>query len=132
MIIGVTGGRDYDDRARVFQILDHYHAEFGIKLVVHGACNDPAQESALRGADRWAEEWAKAREVPYLGYPAPWAYRGKAAGPWRNGQMAVGGNDGTVPPLFPVPERWLVFPGGRGTADMKCKAAAVGAGVDEV
>jgi hypothetical protein len=40
----------------------------------------------LCGADRWAKEWARERQVPYLGMPARWAAEGNGAcatGAWR-------------------------------------------------
>lgn len=75
----VTGSRDYKDRDTVWGVLDDLDREGGISVVVHGA--------AKTGADSLAEWWAKARSVPYLGYPADWRNEGKAAGPLRNRKM---------------------------------------------
>jgi len=38
----------------------------------------------LCGADRWAEEWARERQVLYLGMPARWTAEGNGAGLRRN------------------------------------------------
>lgn len=99
----VCGGRDYSDDEAVFEILDKLHEKRGIGLIVHGAAP---------GADSLAEQWAKARQVPYIGFPAEWNKKGKAAGPERNREM-----------LMTQPDGLIAFPGGTGTEDM-VKAAA--------
>jgi hypothetical protein len=110
----VCGGRDYADRARAFHELDAMHAEETIRLVIHGACAD--HEGRLRGADRFAEEWAIAREVPYAGVPARWKLYGRGAGPRRNGEML----------MLWSPDAVLALPGGSGTADMVRRAEQFG------
>lgn len=84
----VTGGRRYADRAAAFAALDKAHSKNPITLVIHGACH-PKDSIQLSGADRWAQEWAMEREIPYLGMPAKWTTEGDAAGPLRNGRMAA-------------------------------------------
>jgi hypothetical protein len=113
----VTGGRNYADRAYVFRVLDEIHAETPIGLILHGACgwngdDDEREESALRGADRWANEWGATRRVAVFALAAKWTTHGRAAGPIRNGGLAAYGADLAV-----------AFPGGSGTADMvrKCE-----------
>ena len=113
MRILVCGGRDYDDWKAVYAALDRLHAERGITLIIHGACQ---QKGMLAGADRWAEKWAQDREVPYVGVPARWAEGGNKAGPERNARML---NEWR-------PDGVMAFPGGRGTNDMKVKAKAAG------
>ena len=68
--------------------MDEIHATTPITLVIHGACTD-RETKKLTGADRWAEEWAIEREVPYMGVPARWTKEGRSAGPRRNGRMAA-------------------------------------------
>jgi hypothetical protein len=109
MILLVCGGREYRDRAHVFDTLDLIHAKRGIGLLVHGACTKG-------GADILAELWAKAREVPYLGHPARWRIDGKAGGGRRNQAMLDRWK----------PEGVLAFPGGSGTADMIRRAELAG------
>lgn len=99
MRVLVSGGRGYSNRKLVFEILDEFHSETGIDLLIHGAAP---------GADSLAEEWAKKRQVAYLGVPAKWDAFGKAAGPKRNRMMVEKAH----------PEHAFVFPGGKGTADM--------------
>jgi hypothetical protein len=45
--------------------MDEIHATTPVTLVIHGACTD-RETKKLTGADRWAEEWAIEREVPYM------------------------------------------------------------------
>lgn len=111
MRVLVTGGRDYNNRARVFRELTQLHNERPITLVIHGACTAP-HTTDLRGADLWAQEWAVFQQVPYVGHPAPWIKYGHRAGPKRNGDMIV---------LW-KPELVLAFPGSCGTADRVHKA----------
>lgn len=113
-VIIVTGGRDYADRDRVFAALDLAHARTPITLLVHGACVD-RHTGELQGADRWADEWARARGVPVEPHPADWLTWGKAAGPMRNKQMAEAGAHGCI-----------AFPGGRGTTNMVRNAERCG------
>lgn len=116
----MTGGRDYADRSRVFVTLDEMHAADPFALLIHGACVDRFKK--LRGADRWAEEWALAREVPYIGVPAKWHSHAYAAGPVRNRDILADWNPGVV----------IAFPGGTGTADMVRKAEHAGVPVVRV
>ena len=97
----VCGGRDFSDRDLVFRTLDAVLKKHGdAKLaIIHGAC---------AGADLLAEEWAKNREVPYIGVPARWKKIGISAGPERNKRM----RDTTSP------DACIAFRGGKGTRGM--------------
>lgn len=104
MRVIVCGGRDYRDRAKVFESLDRLHAEKGIACVIHGACPT--------GADKFADEWAKERGIEVEPYMADWIRLGSWAGPARNQDMRDKAKaDGVV-----------AFPGNQGTADM-CRRA---------
>ena len=110
----VCGGRDFLDVAYLFAVMDHYHREAGAFECVIQGCT--------RGADTLAGEWADARNVPVLPFPADWDNLGNAAGPIRNGQMLREGH-----PHFVV-----AFPGRAGTEDMKRQARRAGVPVLEV
>ncbi len=117
----VCGGRDYTDRVRVFAVLDEIHAATPIGMVRHGACGwdgDDAvfDKAKLRGADRWAHEWAVERKVGVFSIAALWRRHGRKAGPLRNSALAETRAD-----------LCIAFPGGRGTADMV--GCAMGAGI---
>lgn len=112
------GGRDYDDRSAVFRALDALHRRHANLTVLHGACCDRKDPTQLTGADRWAQEWAQVRQLPYIGVPARWAMHGDSARPQRNGRM-----------LMYLPNGVVAFRGGDGTEDMCRQAAAAGLSV---
>lgn len=103
MIVLVTGGRDIVHEKRIHSVLDAYHAEHPITLLIHGGA---------AGADLLANMWATKNEVNCLRVPAKWKkYGGKSAGPRRNHEML---NLGYV-----KPDICFAFPtGGPGTANM--------------
>lgn len=111
-VVLVCGGRDYADRERVRQVLLEGHLRERIGLLVHGGAD---------GADRLADEWARANCVHVAEVRALWSHLGKAAGPIRNGVM-----------LLLRPDVVVAFPGGHGTADMVRQARAAGVRVVEV
>src|ERR1700744_5243367 len=111
----VTGGRFYKDCRHVFEELEDLLATYGEIHVVHGACCTKESPQSLRGADRWAQEWAQVNQMPYTGIPARWMQYGKAAGAMRNRQMAKLRIDLV-----------LAFPGGTGTSNMVDEATQAG------
>lgn len=98
MKILVCGGRDYRDEASADRALNAAHAKQPISMVIEGGA---------RGADELARRWARNNGVHSATVPALWTAKGKAAGHLRNEAM-----------LALVPDAAIVFPGGRGTADM--------------
>ncbi len=62
-VLLVCGGRDYADRARVWQVLDRTARRVEITAVRHGAAT---------GADSLAGEWAVARGYTPDPCPADW------------------------------------------------------------
>lgn len=105
--LAVTGGRDYQDEARVFAALDLVRAKRGDLFLILGCA---------RGADALARKWALARSQSHRVLRAHWKEMGPAAGPERNARMVA-----------EQPQGLCAFPGGDGTADMtqKCRAAGV-------
>jgi hypothetical protein len=106
MRVLVCGGRNYNDKAKVFEILNFVHARQPILTIVEGGAS---------GADHLASQWAIANGVPDESHPAEWNRLGAAAGPIRNASMLATGINLVI-----------ALPGGRGTADMVAKAAAAG------
>lgn len=109
MRVLVCGGRDFDDRACVYRVLD----EVKPSLVINGAAN---------GADWLSTEWATERGVRVKEFKADWRLHGRAAGPMRNSKMLNQGN----------PDLVIAFKGGAGTADMKARARKAGVQVREI
>ena len=104
----VCGGRNYEDQAMVFGVLDMECEAGPINAIIQGDCPT--------GADKLARLWAYSRNEHCDNYPADWRTHGKAAGPIRNQQMLGEGR----------PTKVFAFPGGRGTADMIRRAKAAG------
>lgn len=84
-----------------------------VHKIIHGGA---------RGADALAGEWAECFGVPFRVFPANWDRDGKAAGPIRNQRMIDEGK----------PDLVIVFPGGRGTADMVMRARKAGITIREI
>ena len=109
MKILVCGGRHYEDRAAVERILTALDPD---EVVTGGAT----------GVDFWAYNWARNTGLIRHVYPANWDRHGRAAGPIRNQVML----DREEPDLV------VVFPGGRGTADMARKAEEAGVKIKRI
>ena len=95
MRVLVCGDRRWTDREELFEVLDDFHAHWGITQIIEGCAN---------GADRIAgwpcpgvklqkgqpiplPGWGVLRGVPVDHNPAEWHVHGKAAGPIRNMNM---------------------------------------------
>lgn len=105
----VSGGRDYNEAERIWNLLDRLHKARGIDLICTGACK-------YGGADLHAENWAKSREVDYVGLPAKFGRGGPKEGPKRNRRMIETCD----------PDLALCFPGGKGTASLMREAKKAG------
>ncbi len=104
----VCGGREYDDRDRIWNTLTALDAECRIDVVIHGAASGADTEGML-----WAQAMPGRKHAPFA---AVWPAHGRAAGPIRNQRMLDEGK----------PDLVVAFPGGRGTADMVRRARAAG------
>jgi hypothetical protein len=99
MRVLVCGGRDYEDSVRVNEVLDEFHSNTPITLLIEGGA---------RGADSLADRWAVHNYIPSMTFNAEWDKYGKAAGMIRNQKMLDVGKPDVV----------IAFPGGRGTSNM--------------
>src|SRR6059058_4985184 len=70
----VTGSRNWTNYPAVCATLD----SLDVASLDHGDCP---------GADRFADRWAKLRDVPHHAHPADWGRLGRRAGPLRNIEM---------------------------------------------
>lgn len=114
MRVLVCGGRDYNDRATIYRVLDEIHARTPVRCIIGGGAT---------GADHIGAIWAFSRNIPdFVRFDADWKLYDKAAGPIRNQQMLDEGK----------PDLVVAFPGGKGTADMVRRAEAAGVKVAKV
>jgi hypothetical protein len=114
----VCGGRDYEDRSRVFHVLDKALRAATLAerpfVLIHGGA---------RGADSLSGLWATARQVSDVRvYEADWNTHKKAAGPIRNRLMLKNESPHVI----------IAFEGGNGTADMIRQGKKAGVPVYEV
>ena len=113
MRVLVCGGRDYADRAQVFEVLDNLLVEHEIEFLVHGG--EP-------GADTLAAEWAVRRDVKQIFCSAAWSRAGRDPELVRLHRMfEVLLRDGAC--------MVVAFPGGFGTAAVVERARAHGVSV---
>lgn len=110
MRVVVTGGRDYVDEATVDRELT--------KIVQSSKGRDLVFiNGGARGLDTLVMDWCEAHGIPCITMFAPWkSHYGKRSGPVRNQWMID----------FCMPTYGIVFPGGRGTADMHARIKAAG------
>lgn len=119
----VCGDRNFRDKDWLFAEMDKLRAEIGDFAVVTGGqrqWNRGRRE--WEGADHYAEEWARARNLWYLGLTPDWSLPHYSGGPIRNRRMLA-----EAKPLGVV-----AFPGGKGTADMIRAAGEAGVKVREI
>lgn len=100
MKIIVAGGRDFIPSKAAEKFLFNMLTALKPDIIVSGGCS---------GADRFGEIMAKRLNIPVKVFNADWS-EGKAAGPRRNGRMAL------------YADCIILFPGGRGTSDMRKQA----------
>lgn len=76
----VCGSRDYQDKDKLYRVLDKCFAQLGNRmLIISGGAT---------GADTLARQWAVEQRVDHIILYAKWDTEGKGAGPIRNRRMA--------------------------------------------
>ena len=114
MRVLVCGGRDYADHGTIWRTMDGIRERTSFSTLIEGGAT---------GADMWCRKWAKCQHgMEIETHLADWRKHGRAAGPLRNQRMLDEGR----------PDLVVAFPGGRGTADMVCRARAAGIEVREI
>jgi len=100
--IGVTGGRYYKNKEKVWKVLNQAYSTLGDRMFLVVGC--------APGLDRYARWWADENLKPdmHKTFYADWDNLGKAAGHRRNYAMLQSGLD-----------MLIQFPGGPGTANMR-------------
>lgn len=119
MKVIVCGGRDYWDSHRLERVMDTLDQT--LSLVDGKEAFTTVITGGAPGADLLAKRWAEARGKEVVTCHALWKELGKKAGPMRNQFMVDVGADLVV-----------VFPGGRGTADLVRRAEKAGIPVKKV
>lgn len=79
MKVIVAGSRDFDEKNRIWRLLDRLYDKYPDLEIVSGLA---------RGPDTIGKHWAEFNNVPVHEFPANWNKYGKAAGYRRNEQMA--------------------------------------------
>lgn len=74
----IAGGRDFNDRELLFDVLNKVILNRSISEVVSGKA---------KGADTLGEEWAQMNSIKVSEFPANWELYGKGAGHKRNKEM---------------------------------------------
>lgn len=101
----IAGGRSFEGDEEHLQWLDDIDNLHKVTEVISGKAP---------GADYFGEQWAKLRRLPVKAFPAKWHRHGRAAGPMRNRQMAE------------YADAVALFPGGKGTDNMRYQARFYG------
>ncbi|EAP4692486.1 DUF2493 domain-containing protein [Salmonella enterica] len=115
MIIVVTDGRDFNDRTAIFSALGLLHKQFQVTELIEGGAS---------GVDNLCKQWAQLHGIPVRSCPADWndlTVPGAVVKQGKHGPYnAVAGHQRNQAMLEgePRPTYGVVFPGGRGTADM--------------
>lgn len=99
----ICGSRKWNDGGLIGLIIDAIKPE----VVIHGSA---------KGADSYADFWARFKKIEVEAYPAEWDRWGKTAGVIRNQKMLDEGK----------PDAVFAFGYGRGTDDMVQRAQAAG------
>ncbi|QPB44203.1 DUF2493 domain-containing protein [Medusavirus stheno T3] len=76
--VAIVGGREFADKARLYEVMDDLALKHKIALVVSGGAT---------GADTFGAEWAKDRGIATRIFIAEWKKYGRKAGIIRNGQI---------------------------------------------
>jgi hypothetical protein len=105
--IGFAGGTDYNDHARIWDILDKTRAKHTDMVLLHGG--------GARGAERIAACWAENRKVPQVVFKPDWAKHRNAAPFKRNDQL-----------LEALPIGLILFPGSGIVENLGDKARKLG------
>ena len=78
-LIAFTGGMDYTDHTRIWNVLDQVHAKYADMVLIH--------TGGAKGADRIAACWAASRKVPEIPFKPEWSIHGRSAPFKRNDRM---------------------------------------------
>lgn len=92
--IYVSGGADYADHRKVWEVLDDVHSRHAQMVLLHGG--------SRTGAERIAALWAAQRGVPQVPFAPDFAKHSRASAPFKRNDTVLG-----LPP-----RGIIIFPGG--------------------
>ena len=87
----IAGSRDLSQRGESFALIDWYINTVLFALPSGSSLLREVLSGNQRGGDSIGEEWAMARYMPVIHFPANWSEQGNAAGPIRNRLMGKRG-----------------------------------------
>jgi hypothetical protein len=109
--IYVSGGADYEDHRRIWQVLDEVHGRHPQMVLLHGG--------SRTGAERIAALWAGEHKVPQVAFAPDFAKHSRAAAPFKRNDRV----------LSIMPRGIIIFPGGGIQDNLFDKARAAGIAV---
>lgn len=92
--IYVSGGADYDDHRRIWQLLDQVYGRHPQMVLLHGG--------SRTGAEHIAALWARERKVPQVAFAPDFAKFSRAAAPFKRNDRVIA----------LMPRGIIIFPGG--------------------
>jgi len=92
--IYVSGGTDYGDYRRIWQVLDEVHGRHPQMVLLHGGSRS--------GAEHIAALWARERKVTQVPMPPDFTRHSRAAAPFKRNDKVIG----------LLPRGIIIFPGG--------------------
>jgi hypothetical protein len=109
--IYLSGGADYADHRRVWQVLDQVHGRHPQMVLLHGA--------SRAGAEHIAALWARERKVPQVPVAPDFARHSRGSAPFKRNDQVIG----------MMPRGIIIFPGGGIQDNLFDKARTAGIAV---
>lgn len=106
--IYLSGGADYADHRRIWQVLDEVHGRHPQMVLLHGGSRS--------GAEHIAALWARERKVPQVPCPPDFARHSRSSAPLRRNDHVLG----------LMPRGIIIFPGGGIQDNLFDKARSAG------
>lgn len=106
--IYVSGGSDYNDHRRIWQVLDDVHGRHPQMVLMHGG--------SRTGTERIAALWAAERKLPQVAFAPDFARFSRAAAPFKRNDRV----------LAVMPRGIIIFPGGGIQDNLFDKARSAG------
>ncbi|PCD02800.1 hypothetical protein COC42_12175 [Sphingomonas spermidinifaciens] len=106
--IYLSGGADYPDHRKVWQLLDKIHGRHPQMVLLHGA--------SRTGAEHISALWARERKVPQVPCPPDFSKHSRGSAPFKRNDQVIG----------LMPRGIIIFPGGGIQDNLFDKARSAG------